>query len=98
MRRHGDPTRRAHPNLGIYVRVMQYEQDARRGYTYISWLIDGSLGLKIVVAAALMALGATGATRSAAMVFGAMNTVMSDMLIFLKESSLPNRLEYHQVE
>ena len=49
-------------------------------------------------AAALTALGAAGASRSAVTVFGAMNTVMAGMLIFLKGSGLSNRLEYYQAE
>ena len=95
---HGDPTGRAAPNLGIYVPVVRYEEDASRGYKYFSWLINGCLGLQIVFAAALTALGAAGASRSAVTVFGAMNTVMAGMLIFLKGSGLSNRLEYYQAE
>lgn len=95
---HQDPTGRAAPNLGIYVRVVRNEQDAKRGYKYLSKLFNGSLGLQIVVAAALTALGAAGASHSAVTVFGAINTAIAGLLIFLKGSGLPNRLEYYQAE
>jgi hypothetical protein len=86
------------PNLGIYARVVHNEQDAKRGYKYFSWLINGCLGLQIVVAAALTAMGAAGASRSAVTVFGAINTVIAGILTFLKGSGLPNRLKYYQTE
>jgi hypothetical protein len=41
------------PNLGIYARVIHNEQTAKEGYKYFSWLINGCLGLQIVVAASL---------------------------------------------
>ena len=86
------------PNLGIYARVVHNEQDAKRGYKYFSWLINGCLGLQIIVAAALTAMGAAGASRSAVTVFGAINTVIAGVLTFLKGSGLPNRLKYYQTE
>ena len=86
------------PNLGIYARVVRNEQTAKIGYKYFSWLINGCLGLQIVVAAALTAMGAAGASRSAVTVFGAINTVIAGVLTFLKGSGLPNRLKYYQTE
>jgi hypothetical protein len=86
------------PNLGIYARVVHNEQRAKMGYKYFSWLINGCLGLQIIVAAALTAMGAAGASRSAVTVFGAINTVIAGVLTFLKGSGLPNRLKYYQAE
>jgi hypothetical protein len=89
---------RAAPNLGIYTRVVRNEQGAKIGYKRFSWLINGCLGLQIVVAAALTAMGAAGASHSAITVFGAINTVIAGVLTFLKGSGLPNRLKYYQAE
>jgi hypothetical protein len=89
---------RAAPNLGIYNRVVHNEQEAKRGYKRFSWLINCCLGLQIVVAAALTAMGAAGASHSAVTVFGAINTVIAGLLTFLKGSGLPNRLKYYQAE
>lgn len=80
-------------NLGIYARVVHNERDAKRGFKYFSWLINGCLGLQIVVAAALTALGAAGGSRGAVTVFGAINTVFAGILTFLRGSGLPNRLK-----
>lgn len=89
---------RAAPNLGIYARVVHNEQDAKRGYTRYSWLINSCLGIQIIVAAALTAMGAAGASHSAVTAFGAINTVIAGLLTFLKGSGLPNRLKYYQAE
>lgn len=86
------------PNLGIYVRVIRNEQAAKIGFKYFSWLINGCLGLQIVVAAALTALGAAGGSRGAVTVFGAINTVIAGILTFLKGSGMPNRFKYYQTE
>ncbi|KAK0103501.1 hypothetical protein ONS95_005522 [Cadophora gregata] len=86
------------PNLGIYARVIHNEGTAKVGYKYFSWLINGCLGLQIVVAAALTALGAAGGSRGAVTVFGAINTVFAGILTFLKGSGLPNRFKYYQTE
>ena len=40
-------------NLGIYARVVHNEAEAKKGYKYFSWLINGCLGLQIIVAASL---------------------------------------------
>lgn len=89
---------RAAPNLGIYSRVVHNEQDAKRSYKRFSWLINCCLGLQIIVAAALTAMGAAGASHSAVTVFGAINTVIAGLLTFLKGSGLPNRMKYYQAE
>lgn len=86
------------PNLGIYARVIRNEQAAKIGFKYFSWLINGCLGLQIVVAAALTALGAAGGSRGAVTVFGAINTVIAGILTFLKGSGMPNRFKYYQTE
>lgn len=86
------------PNLGIYARVVHNEQTAKIGFKYFSWLINGCLGLQIVVAATLTALGAAGGSRGAVTVFGAVNTVFAGILTFLKGSGLPNRFKYYQTE
>ena len=95
---HLDEGGRAAPNLGIYARVVHNEQDAKRGYKRFSWLINSCLGLQIIVAAALTAMGAAGASHSAVTAFGAINTVIAGLLTFLKGSGLPNRLKYYQSE
>ncbi|TLD35562.1 uncharacterized protein E2P81_ATG01865 [Venturia nashicola] len=86
------------PNLGIYVRVIRNEQAAKIGFKYFSWIINGCLGLQIVVAAALTALGAAGGSRVAVTVFGAINTIIAGFLTFLKGSGTPNRFKYYQTE
>jgi hypothetical protein len=86
------------PNLGIYARVVHNEHKAKVGYRYFSWLINGCLGLQIVVAATLTALGASGGSRSSVTVFGAVNTVIAGILTFLKGSGLPNRFKYYETE
>jgi hypothetical protein len=86
------------PNLGIYKRVVHNELTAKMGYKSFSLFINGCLGVQIVVAAALTAMGAAGANRSAVTAFGAINTVIAGILTFLKGSGLPNRLKYYQEE
>jgi len=85
-------------NKGIYARVVENEMTAKTGYKYFSILINGCLGLQIIVAAALTAMGAGGASRSAVTVFGAINTAIAGILTFLKGSGLPNRLKYYELE
>lgn len=81
------------PNLGIYARVVHNEQKAKVGYKYFSWLINGCLGLQIVVAATLTALGAAGGSRGAVTVFGAINTVIAGILTFLKGSGVAQSIQ-----
>ncbi|TVY84401.1 hypothetical protein LSUE1_G000458 [Lachnellula suecica] len=85
-------------NLGIYARVVHNEKTAKSGYKRFSVLINGCLGLQIVVAASLTALGAAGKSHGAVTVFGAINTVIAGILTFLKGSGLPSRLKYYQNE
>lgn len=48
-----------------------------------------------MIAAALTALGAAGASSGAVTAFGALNTVIAGFLTFLKGSGLPGRLKYY---
>jgi hypothetical protein len=71
---------------------------AKVGYKRFNILINGCLGLQIIVAAALTAMGAGNASHSAVTTFGAINTVIAGILTFLKGSGLPSRLKYYQNE
>ena len=62
-------------NVGIYMRIVREEVRSKALYKRFSILINTSLGLQIVLAAALTALGAADGSRSAITVFGAINTV-----------------------
>ena len=82
-------------NRGIYRRVFKAERNASRQYKIFATLINSALGLQIVIASALTALGASGAhSRAAVTIFGAINTILAGFLTFLKGSGLPNRLLY----
>jgi SMODS and SLOG-associating 2TM effector domain len=85
-------------NKGIYYRTCHAESRARLQYTVFSILINACLGLQIVVAAALTALGASNGSHKAVTAFGAINTVIAGFLTFLKGSGLPHRLKYYQSE
>jgi hypothetical protein len=61
---------RAAPNLGIYNRVCHREQEAKKGYRFASIGINGCLGLQIIVAAALTAMGAAGSSHVGVTAFG----------------------------
>ncbi|OWP03663.1 hypothetical protein B2J93_2175 [Marssonina coronariae] len=61
-------------------------------------VVHNEQAAKIIVAAALTALGAGGGGRGAVTVFGAINTVFAGILTFLRSSSLPNRMKYYQTE
>ncbi|GIZ48710.1 hypothetical protein CKM354_001176000 [Cercospora kikuchii] len=89
---------RPSPNLGIYSTVCDAEIKSKRQYKSQSRLINVCLGLQLVVAAALTALGAADGNRAAVTVFGAINTVIAGFLTYLKGSGLPNRLKYYQHE
>ncbi|KAM3414374.1 hypothetical protein BST61_g11016 [Cercospora zeina] len=89
---------RSSPNLGIYSTVCDAEIKSKRNYKSQSRLINCCLGLQLVVAAALTALGAADGNRAAVTVFGAINTVIAGFLTYLKGSGLPNRLKYYQHE
>jgi hypothetical protein len=82
----------------MYNRVVHREQQAKRSYKFASVLINSCLGLQIVVAAALTALGAANSSHRAVTAFGAINTVIAAMLTYLKGSGLPNRIRYYENE
>ncbi|KAF2841042.1 hypothetical protein M501DRAFT_902223, partial [Patellaria atrata CBS 101060] len=89
---------RSAPNIGIYNRVVQRERKSKQGYKFASLLINGCLGLQIVVAASLTAMGAANSDSKAVTAFGAINTIIAGMLTYLKGSGLPNRLRYYENE
>jgi hypothetical protein len=62
-------------NIGIYTHVVREEVLARAQYRLYSLLINTSLGLQLLVAATLTALGAGNGPRAAVTVFGGLNTV-----------------------
>lgn len=89
---------RAAPNIGIYARVVRCERVAAKGYRTFNLLINACLGIQIIVAAVLTALGAANGPHSAVTGFGAVNTIIAGFLTYLKGSGLPNRLKYHEIE
>lgn len=86
------------PNVGIYKRVVQAEKSSHQQYNIFSAIINSALGLQIVFAAALTALGAGHGPHSAVTAFGALNTIIAGLLTFVKGSGLPNRLRYYENE
>lgn len=90
--------RRAAPNLGIYNRVCHREAKAKRGFKLASMLINSCLGLQVVVAAALTAMGAANTNHVSITAFGAINTVIAGTLTYLKGSGLPNRIRWYENE
>lgn len=98
---HNDPDLAADrpvANLGIYQRIVKQEQKYKKQFNVFSWLINSALGLQIVFAAALTALGAGNGPRSAVTAFGALNTIIAGFLTYLKGSGLPHRLKYYKDE
>jgi hypothetical protein len=89
---------RAAPNLGIYNRVCHREAQAKRGYKFASLLINSCLGLQVIVAAALTAMGAANTNHVSITAFGAINTVIAGILTYLKGSGLPNRIRWYENE
>ncbi|OAL50623.1 hypothetical protein IQ07DRAFT_599716 [Pyrenochaeta sp. DS3sAY3a] len=89
---------RAAPNLGIYNRVCHREQQAKRGYKFASVMINSCLGVQIIVAAALTAMGAANTNHVGITAFGAINTVIAGLLTYLKGSGLPNRIRWYENE
>jgi len=85
-------------NIGIYSRVIHAEAKYHRQHQTFAMLINSALGLQIIVAAALTALGASNGPHKAVVVFGAVNTVIAGFLAYLKGSGLPNRLKYYENE
>ncbi len=78
------------------IHLVDNEIKQKNTYKMFSRLINGCLGLQIIVAAALTALGAADGSRKAVTVFGATNTVIAGFLTYLKGSGLPGRLQYFQ--
>ncbi|OJJ63049.1 hypothetical protein ASPSYDRAFT_55738 [Aspergillus sydowii CBS 593.65] len=89
---------RTAPNVGIYTRVVQAETKAAKHYRFHSALINTCLGIQIVVAATLTALGAARGPHNAITAFGAINTIVAGILTYLKGSGLPDRLKHYQNE
>lgn len=87
---------RSAPNVGIYTRVIRSESLAKRGYTIFSWLINTCLGIQIVVAAAVTALGAASGPHSAITAFGAINTIMAAILTYLRGTGLPDSMKTYE--
>ncbi|KAK9425364.1 hypothetical protein SUNI508_13100 [Seiridium unicorne] len=73
------------PNIGIYARVIYAEKKLKDSFKIFSLLINCCYFLQIVVAAAVIALGAASANHNAITAFGAMNTIMAGLLTFAKE-------------
>jgi hypothetical protein len=87
------------PNLGIYYRTVCAEKSSNRWYTFWAILVNACLGIQVIVAAALTAIGASGQTeRAAIVVLGAINTAIAGFLTYLKGSGLPNRMRYYASE
>jgi hypothetical protein len=86
------------PNLGIYNRVCHREAQAKRGFKFATFFINGCLGVQIVVAAALTAMGAANSNHIGITAFGSINTVIAGILTYLKGSGLPNRIRYYEHE
>lgn len=87
---------RSAPNVGIYTRVIRNETKAARAYRIFNLLINTCLGIQIVVAAAVTAVGAASGPHSAVTAFGAINTIMAGILTYLRGSGLPDRLKGYQ--
>ncbi|KAJ5766134.1 uncharacterized protein N7511_003750 [Penicillium nucicola] len=87
---------RSAPNVGIYTRVITNETKAQRAYKIFNFLINTCLGVQVVVAAAVTALGAASGPHSAVTAFGAINTIMAGVLTYLRGSGLPDRLKNYQ--
>jgi hypothetical protein len=94
-REHKDDQHRPAENLGIYKRVVTNEKKALLNYNHASKLINGCLGLQLIVAASLTALGAGDGPHAAVTVFGAVNTIIAGFLTYLKGSGLPESYKRH---
>ncbi|KAI9369397.1 hypothetical protein BJX61DRAFT_545614 [Aspergillus egyptiacus] len=89
---------RTAPNIGIYTRVLKAEAKAAKRFHFYAALINTCLGIQIIVAAALTALGAASGPHNAVTAFGAINTIVAGILTYLKGSGLPDRLKHYQNE
>lgn len=96
--RSGGNYKRSGQNLGLYNRVLRSEAWAKQRYKFFAILINTCLGIQIVVAAALTALGAASGPHGAVTTFGAINTIMAGILTYLKGSGLPDRMKLYQNE
>ncbi|KAL9007357.1 MAG: hypothetical protein Q9173_007349, partial [Seirophora scorigena] len=65
-------------------------------FYFAASIINTCYFAQIVVAAALTALGASGASDVAVTVFGATNTIIAGILTYLKGQGLPNRLRMYR--
>ncbi|OCK89580.1 uncharacterized protein K441DRAFT_476253, partial [Cenococcum geophilum 1.58] len=83
-------------NLGIYARTVRAEDRATLQYRIFSFLINACLGIQIIVAASLTALGAGNGPHRVVTGFGAINTIIAGFLTYLKGSGLPNRYKHQQ--
>jgi hypothetical protein len=83
---------------GIYQKVDRKRRAARRAYICSSYLISVCMGLQIVVAAVLTALGASNAPHAVVTVLGAINTAIAGLLAYMKSSGLPNRPRFFQTK
>jgi hypothetical protein len=90
--RNGHSVRTA-PNLGIYTRVIQAEHDCGWKHRVLTLLISSCLGVQLVVAAILTALGAADGPHSAVTAFGVINTIMAGILTYVNGSSIPDQLK-----
>jgi hypothetical protein len=86
------------PNQGIYKHVVDEERRARKNYLRFSRLINCCLGVQLIVAAALTALGAGDGPHAVVTIFGAINTVIAGFLTYLKGAGLPGRPKFFQNE
>ncbi|KAJ5140889.1 hypothetical protein N7448_004297 [Penicillium atrosanguineum] len=87
---------RTAPNVGIYTRVVNNETKSARAFRLFNWMINICLGIQIIVAAAVTAVGAASGPHSAVTAFGAINTIMAGILTYLRGSGLPDRLKAYQ--
>ncbi|KAJ3541844.1 hypothetical protein NM208_g4413 [Fusarium decemcellulare] len=83
---------RSAPNVGIYARVVRNERKATVRHTAFRFLVSTCLGMQIVVAATLTAIGAANGSHKAVTAFGAINTIIAGLLTYLKGSGLPTKL------
>ena len=89
---------RVAPNVGLYERVVRSQTKAGVSYKFWAVLIDVCLGLQIVIAAGLTALGAASGNHDAVTVLGVVNTIIAGFLTYLKGLSLPSRMQYFHNE
>ena len=79
-------------NEGIYKWTLDEERKAKWKYRLFTTVMDACLLLQVVVAAILVALGASSSPHIVITVFGAVNTAIAGLLALFKGQGLPNRL------